>query len=566
MTKELIPPQALNRHIAILGANGSGKTSAAKVAIVEPALKARERVVIIDPTGVWWGLRLRKDGTGKAFPIYIFGGEHGDYPLRSRDAVMLAEAFGTSSDSAVFDTSQMTVSERTAFFTEFAEAIRRKNKGPLKLIIDEAHLFMPQAGAQFGGATPAMLHAGNNLVSLGRSKGLRITMISQRPAKLHKDSLSQAHSLVAMRLMAPQDRKAIADWVADQADPETGKEIIASLPSLKPGEGWVWAPQDNVLDRKTFPLPTTFDSSRAPEIGDGSGPVLPSLNLDVLKGRLAALETERKSNDPAVLKAEIARLIREADAQRNEPRIDSGAIQAAEQRGYKAGMIEARKAAATLYAQARHDVLHYLNRYSSNFEDAIQAELPIPSPATVKAAPPARSQTRAETPRPKPTPAAGGVAVSEDPNLSKGEKAILTIIAMYANGVTRSQITVMTSYKRSSRDTYLQRLSAKGYVNTGERITITENGMTALGSDYEPLPTGQALQEKVLRELPEGERVILKLLCEQFPDDMTRDDISESTPYKRSSRDTYLQRLSARELVESTGATRVRASENLFTA
>src|SRR5882724_4678465 len=294
---DLIPAGAIGKHIAFLGATGSGKTSAAKRGLVEPALAAGHRVCILDPTSAWWGLRLKADGKGKGFPIYIFGGDHADYPLRARDAVVLAETFATSSDSAIFDMSLMTVSERSSFFTEFAEAIRRKNKGPMHLVIDEAHLFMPQAGAAVGGAVPAMLHAGNNLVSLGRSRGLRIAMISQRPAKLHKDSLTQAQSLVAMRLMAPQDRKAIADWIADQADPQKGREIIASLPSLKPGEAWVWSPQDDVLRHVRFPLPTTFDSSRAPDIGDGKGPELAPVNLDALKGRLTALEADAKAND-----------------------------------------------------------------------------------------------------------------------------------------------------------------------------------------------------------------------------------------------------------------------------
>jgi hypothetical protein len=61
----------------------------------------------------------------------------------------------------------------------------------------------------------AMLHAANNLVSLGRGIGLRIVLISQRPAKLHKDSLTQVETLVAMRLIAPQDR---GDRGLDQAN------------------------------------------------------------------------------------------------------------------------------------------------------------------------------------------------------------------------------------------------------------------------------------------------------------------------------------------------------------
>src|SRR6185312_8281880 len=129
-----------------------------------------------------------------------------------------------------------------------------------------------------GGLAPEMLHAANNLLALGRSKGLRITMISQRPAKLHKDSLSQAHTLIAMKLIAPQDRKAISEWVSDQTDPESGKELIASLPSLGPGEGWVWAPAENILERVRFPRPTTYDSSRAPDENEGDAPALAKID------------------------------------------------------------------------------------------------------------------------------------------------------------------------------------------------------------------------------------------------------------------------------------------------
>lgn len=304
----LLPVEMLQRHTAILGSTGSGKTSVAKCGIVEPVLRAKGRVLVIDPTGAWWGLRLGADGKRAGFQVYIFGGDHGDYPLAAKNAEVLAEAFGTSSDSAVFDTSLMTVNERCSFFTAFASALMRKNRGPVNVVIDEAHLFMPQAGASVGGQVPAMLHAGNNLVSLGRSKGLRITMITQRPAKLHKDSLTQAQSMIAMRVLSPQDRKAIAEWIAEQADTEKGKEIVASLSALKAGEAWVWAPLQSHLKRTQFPLPTTFDSSKDPDERSGTGPVLAPINMDALKGRLATVEAEAKANDPKELKAEVARL------------------------------------------------------------------------------------------------------------------------------------------------------------------------------------------------------------------------------------------------------------------
>jgi hypothetical protein len=43
-----------------------------------------------------------------------------------------------------------------------------------------------------------------------------------------------------------------------------------------------------------------------------------------------------------------------------------------------------------------------------------------------------------------------------------------------------------------------------------------------------------------------------------------RDDLGEAIGYKRSSRDTYLQRLAARKLVEVVGPGEVRASPILF--
>jgi hypothetical protein len=386
-----IPDAALTRHIAILGSTGSGKTTAAKSGIVEPVLDNGGRVLVIDPTAAWWGLRLSASGKQLAFRIYIFGGDHGDYPLRAKDAAILAEVFAKSRDSAIFDTSHMTVGERSAFFIDFATTLLRRNNGPVNLVIDESHLFMPQAGAKVGGQVPAMLHAGNNLVSLGRSKGIRVTMISQRPAKLHKDSLTQAQALVAMRVLAPQDRKAIAEWIAEQADPEKGKEIIASLSSLKAGEAWVWAPLEGVLDRVKFRLPTTFDSSRAPDEMSGYAQVLPPINLADLKDKLSTIAEETKANDPKALKAEIARLKTIIPA---DPAAIDKAFQRGREEGYKEGRYDGHREGS--HAQMRRVVEAIGNAAMLNGDiDALQAFKlpaidfkPIPQNAPVRLARP----------------------------------------------------------------------------------------------------------------------------------------------------------------------------------
>lgn len=202
------PEAILDRHVAILGKTGSGKSNAAKV-VAAYLMDKDERVCVVDPTGTWWGMRL--DRTGKKpsnFKPVIFGGMHGDIEISGDHGKAIAGIIATSSDSAIIDTRSMSVSSRTKFFAAFGETLLRENRGPLHLIIDEAHLFAPQ-GRVNDPQSGAMLHAANNLVSLGRGIGLRIIMISQRPAKLHKDSLTQVETLAAMRLIAPQDRKAV---------------------------------------------------------------------------------------------------------------------------------------------------------------------------------------------------------------------------------------------------------------------------------------------------------------------------------------------------------------------
>src|SRR3954451_24140359 len=72
----VLPMAALDDRIAIVGTAGSGKTYTAK-AFVERLLDAGARVAIVDPLGVWWGLRAGATGeTG--YPVVVFGGRHAD--------------------------------------------------------------------------------------------------------------------------------------------------------------------------------------------------------------------------------------------------------------------------------------------------------------------------------------------------------------------------------------------------------------------------------------------------------------------------------------------------------
>ena len=582
--KHLIPEAALKKHIAILGMNGSGKTSVAKSQIIEPALAAGERVCNVDPTGVGWGLRLSATGKSKGYPIYIVGGDHADFPLFRRDGKAWAEIVGTSSDSFVFDTSAMTVEDRSQWFTDFAETLVRKNKGPLKLVLDEAHLFAPQGGSKSGGVAPRMLHATNNLLALGRSRGLRITMISQRPAKLHKDSLTQAHTLIAMALMAPQDRNAVKDWIADQADAERGKEIIASLPSLAPGEAWIWAPKEKVLDRVKFSRPTTFDSSSAPDDADATAVELSPVDPAAIKAKLATVAKETVANDPVALKAALAARDREiVDLKRAAtatPVADPKAVEMAERRGYdqavkkmKVGFArEAQTQIMTVYENLRSVVAPLSIHLDEEIKKARKASVEVaveytaisPAPRPAPNAPP-RSLLQAKPAAPK----GNGDASEDDRPLGAERKPLAALASVYPAGMTEAQWAVSSGLKRTGGtwSAYISRLKMAGrFAQQGDLYFITEKGLADLGEAPTPLPPpGRELVEFWAGKIT-GVGPMIRRLAEVYPEYLTKDQLAGDLNMAASGGTfgAYLSRLRSPGLIEEDREKNIRAAPQLM--
>lgn len=65
-----LPLEAVTQTFAILAKRGVGKTYTAKV-LTEEMLKAGQQVVVIDPIGVWWGLRSSADGIAPGLPSML---------------------------------------------------------------------------------------------------------------------------------------------------------------------------------------------------------------------------------------------------------------------------------------------------------------------------------------------------------------------------------------------------------------------------------------------------------------------------------------------------------------
>jgi hypothetical protein len=475
MTHPVIPPAALEQHIAVLGKTGAGKTTLSKSAIVEPLLAAGKHVGVVDPTGAWWGLRSARDGKKPGFKVLVLGGDHGDIPLAPSSGAAVARLLVEQGINLVADTSLMTVGERTRWFTDFAGTLNRVNRAPLYLVLDEAHNFAPQ-GKVPDPETGKMLHATNSLASGGRSRGIRLTMLTQRPQKLHKDTLTSADTLIAMRVLAPQDRGAIKDWMDGCADAKAGKQVLDSLAGLPRGTGWVWYPEGSFLECIAFPPATTFDSSAAPKEGDGPAPKAANIDLTEINAALAEAMKEAAANDPKQLRARIAEL----EKQVGKPAAPAAPDPAVLEREYWRGVSIGKKHALESVMEHAANVALATEALHLACKDVPDAALDTKVRALAKqieALPTPRAPAKTA---PAPRPAAAGTGT-----MSKAERAILTALAQYKEaGRSKNQVAVLTGYSHNGGgfNNSLSSLRSKGWAaGGGDRMQITAAGLEALG-------------------------------------------------------------------------------------
>jgi len=535
---------------ATLGIRGSGKTNAAAV-IAEGVLAARIPVIVLDQVGPWFALRLARDGRAASpFEIPVLGGTHGDIALQPQSGRQVAEALAESNASAVLDVSMMGKGERIRFAADFAEAFfeaKKRHRGPVLLVVEESQRFIPQMMRYSDPALARCLGAFEEMAEVGRNFGIGMVLISQRPQKISKDVLFLSDNLMAFRTLGVGERKTIAEWVKEKG--AAGRDEVGNeLPGLKEGRAVVWSPAlFDVYGTFDVALKATYDASSTPKGAEGAVKMKP-LDLGALEASMAAVVAEAKANDPKALKARIAELERAA-GKRVAPAAPPATVTRTVEVVPKDVMAAARAAIAS-NQKAIERLEATVQTLGAILERPVAATGPTPAVRTVTPS----------VPRPQSTPGttAGGAA------LPKGERQVLTAIAQHENGVTREQITVLTGFKRSTRDAYVQRLRTSGLVEQrGEVIVATETGVAALGDDFEPLPTGEALREHWINRLPDGERRVFEVVVASYPSPVSRDAVGDATEFKRSTRDAYLQRLATRKLVVANRG-EVVASADLF--
>lgn len=252
---------------AILAKSGAGKTSAA-IVVAEEMARLKLPFVVLDPMGVWWGLRAPADPELQGWPVLVLGGDHGDIPIGTTQGAKTADLVVKRYPlSTVVDMSNMTPEEQHIFVADFASTLYARNRRPLHLFIDEADEFAPQKPE--GQAQKTVLGVIDRLVRRGRLRGIGTTLITQRSAVLHKNVLSQTDMLIAMCSVSPPDLRAIHDWLERSVTSHERNECLRSLPTLPVGGAYILASgRLNIFKQIRFRKKETFDASATPDFED----------------------------------------------------------------------------------------------------------------------------------------------------------------------------------------------------------------------------------------------------------------------------------------------------------
>lgn len=541
-----MPLDAATQTLLILGKRGSGKSSTA-TRFAEQLIKAGVPIAVLDPVDVWWGLKAGADGRREGgLDVYVFGGRHADLPLEPSAGALMADVVVDDRINAVMAFRTFSNREKAQFVSAFADRLFQRNQDALHLFCEEAHEVMPQQ--PFKGEEE-MLGRMQRLNKLGRTSGIGMTSVTQRPASLNKNITTQSEILVAHRLLGPQDVKAVEEWIKHHRQESLKQQVLSTLGELKTGDAWIWAPdfpEDRPigLKRVHFFLTETFDSRRTPKPGEHRREPrqLAAVDLDKLKTRMAATIERAKATDPKQLQREVARLKSElarkpvaapAKSTVKEVRVEVPVLKDGQITRFEQLIDRWLKGSDTVAAAAR-ELAGAIAKAHRN------GAPPHPTASSGLTRSPATPAAHAPQKQPEPRTAgrsdlgagarreAGAAPIS----LSKAERSILSVLVQYPQGRTTTQVALLTGYAVDGGGfrNALGSLRTQGFIDGREVLRIADAGRAALGDAWEPLPEpGGALLSHWMNRLGQAEREILRVLAVAFPRSLTPEQIATET-------------------------------------
>ncbi len=250
----------------VTGKSGSGKSNTASV-VCEKLLDSGYGILIVDIDGEYYGLKEEYE------ILHVGADEECDLQVGVEHAGKIAELALEQNVPIILDVSSfLDESNARELLTEVTKQLfakEKKLKQPFLMLVEEVHEYIPEGGG--------VDECGRMLIKVskrGRKHGLGIVGISQRPADVKKDFITQCDWLVWHRLTWNNDTKVVGRIL--------GGEYADTIEEMNAGEGFLMTDWDESIRRIQFERKRTFDAGATPGLDDFERPELKSVSGDLV--------------------------------------------------------------------------------------------------------------------------------------------------------------------------------------------------------------------------------------------------------------------------------------------
>jgi len=532
---------------AILGIRDSGKSYTATW-LAERLLENGIPFVAFDPVGIWKYLKVPSRPGSRGYNVVV-AGENADLELSPASAREIVRAAMQENISLVLDLYSMHLSKRD--WRSIVEASVRlllyENKpyGLRHIFLEEAAEFVPQRIGPDQGSVYAEIE---KLARMGGNAGLGYTLVNQRAEEVNKAVLELCDCLFLHRQKGRHSLTALSKWL-DIADAGNQKQIISSLPVLEQGKCWIWSQGTEKPVLVHVPTKRSFHPDRRnPEVTMGKMAVDVSDFVGRLRKALAQMASEPKKIQP------------QSPRTSRVDNIDLGLVETlrtqneALRQQLAARDRDLHKAESTFrqMLQTYRDLGQGLEALKSHLNMGAQVHI---SPPSVK------------VPR-EPAQIVAVRNLGTNSELPKAERKILSVLARH-NPEPRPKraIAIEAGYAVSGGgfNNALSRLRTLGMVHGSDPLQLTDSGKSYVARyGQESMPTGAALADYWMRQLPKAERAILEVLTRPPRRYLSKEAVAIEAGYEVTGGGFHnaLSRLRTLLLVE--GKAEIAASERLF--
>jgi hypothetical protein len=264
----------------VTGKSGSGKSNSASV-IAEKLLDSGFGLLVVDIDGEYYGLKEEYE------ILHAGADEECDIQITADHAEKLASLALEQNVPIILDVSSyLDESEAEEVLTAVARSLfakEKKQKQPFLMLVEEVHEYIPENGS-VGECGRMLIKIGKR----GRKHGLGICGISQRPADVKKDFITQCDWLLWHRLTWNNDTKVVGRILDnDYAD---------AVEDLADGEGFLMTDWAESIQRVQFFRKQTFDAGATPGLDDFERPDLKSVSDDLVS-ELEEISDEKQQRE-----------------------------------------------------------------------------------------------------------------------------------------------------------------------------------------------------------------------------------------------------------------------------